>query len=133
MESRCHYITYLRKLGNKWQIYSDNIITEETAIKYGKAAEIEMDISSPLIAKEGEEYCISLNIKNKPQGALMLASLSREEIKYPPSTPVDKFRKSIHCRIVIQFGNLTDQQAEGRITKFPLIILMTAQLAGQHT
>lgn len=93
MESRCHYITYLRKLGNKWQIYSDNIITEETAIKYGKAAEIEMDISSPLIAKEGEEYCISLNIKNKPQGALMLASLSREEIKYPPSTPVDKFRK----------------------------------------
>lgn len=93
MESICHYVTYLRKSGRKWQIYSDNIITEETAIKYGKAAELDMDISSPLIVKGGEEYSIGLNVKNKPKGALVLASLSREEIKYPPSAPVDKFRK----------------------------------------
>lgn len=93
MESRCHYVTYLKKIANKWMIYSDNIITEETAIKYGKAADVDMNILSPLIVKEGEEYCISLNVKNKPEGALMLASLSREEIKYPPSAPVDKFRK----------------------------------------
>ncbi len=93
MESRCHYVNYLRKTGGVWQIYSDNIITEETTIKYGKASEIDMDILSPLIVKGGEEYCISLNVKNKPQGALVLASLSREEIKYPPAAPVDKFRK----------------------------------------
>ena len=93
MESLCHYVTYLRKTGGKWQIYSDNIITEETAIKYGKAAEIDMNILSPLVVKGGEEYCISLNIKDKPKGALGLASLSREEIKYPPAAPVDKFRK----------------------------------------
>lgn len=93
MESRCHYVTYLRKNAGEWQIYSDNIITEETSIKYGKAFDIDMDISSPMIAKEGEEYCISLNVKNKPEGALILASLSREEIKYPPSAPVDKFKK----------------------------------------
>jgi len=93
MESKCHYITYLKKIAGRWMIYSDNIIAEETFIKYGKAADVEMNILSPMVVKGGEDYCISLNVKNKPKGALVLASLSREEIKYPPSAPVDKFRK----------------------------------------
>ncbi len=93
MESKCHYIVYLKKMRGKWQIYSDNIIAEETAIKYGKAQEINMNIVSPPIAKEGEEYCIGLNIINKPKDSIMLASLSREEIKYPPKMPSDAFRK----------------------------------------
>ena len=93
MESICHYVVYLKKVSNKWQIYSDNIITEETAIKYGKATEIDMEVLSPLIVKGGEEYCISLNVENKPKGAIVLASLTREEIKYPPAAPSDIFRK----------------------------------------
>ena len=46
---------------------------------------------------------------------------------------INKFKKSFHCRIVIQFCNLTNQQSEGRVTKFPLVILVTAQFACQHT
>lgn len=93
MKSKCHYIVYLKKTKGKWQIYSDNIITEETAIRYGKAQEIDMDIVSPQIAKEGEEYCIGLDVAKKPKDSFILASLSREEIKYPPKIPADAFRK----------------------------------------
>jgi len=93
MESVCNYVIYLKKTGGRWQIYADNIISESTSIKYGLAQDIKMDIVSPLVAKEGEEYCISLNIKEKPKDSILLASLSREEIKYPPKTPLESFRK----------------------------------------
>ncbi len=93
MESVCHYVVYLKKSNNKWQIYSDNIISEETAIKYGTTEDMKIGIWSPPVVEEGEEYCISLNATNKPKNSIMLASLTREEIKYPPSTPFDAFRK----------------------------------------
>lgn len=93
MESICHYVVYLKKNNGRWQIYSDNIITEETAIKYGTTEDMTIGILSPPVVEEGKEYCISLNAKNKPKNSIMLASLTREEIKYPPSTPFDAFRK----------------------------------------
>lgn len=93
MESRCHYVMYLKKNKGKWLVYSDNIITEETAIKYGKAKDAEIDIISPPVVNEGEEYCITLNIDKKPKNSLVLASLTREEIKYPPALPKDIFKK----------------------------------------
>lgn len=93
MESKSHYVSYLKKTGGKWLIYSDNVITEETSIKYGRAKDIDMEITSPPVAQNGGEYCISLNIQNKPKDVIVLASLSREEIKYPPALPGDIFRK----------------------------------------
>lgn len=93
MESICDYVVYLKKTAGRWEIYADSVIAESTSIKYGNAKDLKMDIISPLIVKQGEEYCISLNVENKPKNSLMLASLSREEIKYPPKMPVDSFRK----------------------------------------
>lgn len=93
MESKSHYITYLKKINNKWLIYSDSVIAEETSIKYGTTLDLNIELSSPLSVNEGEEYCIKLNVPNKPKGSVMLASLSREEIKYPPDIPSDIFRK----------------------------------------
>ncbi len=93
MESVCDYVVYLKKTAGRWEIYADSIIAESTSIKYGNAKDLKMDIISPLVVKGGEDYCISLNIENRPENSLMLASLSREEIKYPPKMPVDAFRK----------------------------------------
>jgi len=93
MESVCDYVIYLKKNAGRWEIYSDSIISESTSIKYGLAKDLKMDIESPLIVKEGEEYCISLNVDKKPKNSIMLASITREEIKYPPEMPVDAFRK----------------------------------------
>lgn len=93
MESKCHYVMYLKKNKGKWSVYSDNIISEETAIKYGKAKDINIDILSPHVVNEGDEYCITLNVEKKPKNAILLASLSREEIKYPPTIPQDIFKK----------------------------------------
>lgn len=93
MESICNYIVYLKKTDGRWQIYADSIISETTSIKYGVMQDMKIDIISPLVAKEGEEYCISLNVEEKPKDSIILASLSREEIKYPPKTPIESFRK----------------------------------------
>lgn len=93
MESKCHYVMYLKKNKGKWLVYSDNIIEEETSIKYGIAKNIDLDIVSPPVVNEGEEYCITLNIDKKPKNSILMASLTREEIKYPPALPKDVFKK----------------------------------------
>ena len=45
---------------------------------------------------------------------------------------VDKGRKRLHGRLVIQLYNFPNEQAKGRITVFPGVILLTAQFTGQN-
>ena len=70
MESVCDYVVYLKKTAGRWEIYADSIIAESTSIKYGNAKDLKMDIISPLVVKGGEDYCISLNIENRPENVL---------------------------------------------------------------
>lgn len=109
MSSKCNYVVYLKKESGKWLIYSDSVITEETSIKYGKANKMKLEINSPLNVKEGEPYTISLSVEKEPQNSFVLASLSREEIKYPPIVPFDKYRKVPQSGTVERIVNANKQ------------------------
>ena len=65
---------------------------EETSLKYGVANDIKMNLITPMFVKSGEEYDLSLKIE-KPEDIVALASISREEITYPPLDYKEKFRK----------------------------------------
>jgi len=65
---------------------------EETSLKYGIANKINMELLSPLKVKNNQEYDVSLKM-DKPKDIMALASISREEIVYPPSDYQEKFRK----------------------------------------
>ena len=62
-------------------------------IKYGVANKIDMELETPIFIENNENYDISLKMPNKPDDIIALASISREEITYPPADYNEKFRK----------------------------------------
>lgn len=92
LDGKSVYNVYLKKINNEWKIISDDILMEETSLKFGVARKIDMDIVTPLLIKNGQEYDLSLKM-NKPKDIVALASISREEIVYPPIEYPEKFRR----------------------------------------
>ena len=92
LEGKSIYNLYLKKENNEWKIVCDDILMEETSLKYGLANKINMNLITPLRVKNGQEYDLSLKI-DKPKDVIALASISREEIVYPPENYQEKFRK----------------------------------------
>ena len=92
LEGKSVYNVYLKKTKDGWKIVSDEILMEETSLKYGIANKIDMELITPVFVKNGEEYDVSLKME-KPEEIVALASISREEIVYPPSDYQEKFRR----------------------------------------
>ncbi|MBQ4647499.1 MAG: hypothetical protein IJB79_09145 [Candidatus Gastranaerophilales bacterium] len=92
LEGTSVYNVYLRKENDSWKIVYDDILMEETSLKYGVANKLDMDLITPLRIKNGQDYDLSLKIE-KPKDLIALASISREEIVYPPTDYQEKFRK----------------------------------------
>ncbi|MBE7707665.1 MAG: hypothetical protein E7Z88_03040 [Cyanobacteria bacterium SIG27] len=92
LEGTSVYNMYLKKENDFWKIVQDDILIEQTSLKYGIANKMDMDLIAPYQVKNNEEYDLSLKI-NKPDDIIALASISREEITYPPQDYKEKFRK----------------------------------------
>ncbi len=83
---------YLKKENDAWKIISEDILMEETSLKYGIAKKINMDLITPVFVKSGEEYDIALKM-DTPKDIIALASITKEEVTYPPKSYDDRFRK----------------------------------------
>lgn len=92
LEGVSSYIVYLKNTDEGWKIVSDEILMEETTLKYGIANKINMDLVTPVFVQNGQEYDLSLKM-DKPEDIIALASITREEVAYPPSDTKEKFRK----------------------------------------
>ena len=93
LEGKSSYVVYLKKnSNNEWKIFSDDILMEETSLKYGIANKMNIDLITPVFVESGKEYDLSLKM-DKPEDIIALASISREEIVYPPVEYEEKFRK----------------------------------------
>ncbi len=92
LDGKSSYVVYLNKTNDGWKIVSDEILMEETSLKYGIANKIDMELITPVFVKNGKEYDLSLKM-NKPEDIVALASISREEIVYPPADYQEKFRR----------------------------------------
>ncbi len=93
LDGSSSFVVYLRKMPNgSFKIISDTTMMEQTSLKYGVARKIKMDFKTPVFVQNGKQYDIALTI-DKPEDIVALASLSREEIKYPPVESKEKYRK----------------------------------------
>lgn len=92
LSGKSSYVVYLNKTDDGWKIVSDEILMEETSLKYGIANKINMELITPVFVKNGREYDLSLKM-DKPDDIVALASISREEIVYPPADYQEKFRR----------------------------------------
>ena len=86
------YTMYLKKENNSWKIFKEDIIEEQTTLKYGLARRIKFDLITPKFIENGQDYDLSLKI-DKPRNILALGSISKEEIKLPNNNYNEKFRK----------------------------------------
>ncbi len=93
LKGKSSYLVYFKKDKDKWKIVADEILMEETSLKYGVANKIDMELETPIFIENDENYDISLKMPNKPDDIIALASISREEITYPPADYNEKFRK----------------------------------------
>ena len=92
LEGTSSYVIYLKNTPEGWKITSDEVLMEETSLKYGIANKINMDLVTPMFIKNGEEYDLSLKM-DKPDDVIALASITREEVTYPPADTEERFRK----------------------------------------
>ncbi len=93
LRGKSSYLMYFKKDKDKWKIVADEILMEETSLKYGVAKKIDMELETPIFIENDKNYDISLKMPNKPEDIIALASISREEITYPPADYNEKFRK----------------------------------------
>lgn len=86
------YTMYLKKENNTWKIVKEDILEEQTTLKYGLARRIKFDLITPNYIENGKDYDLSLKI-DKPRNVLALGAISNEEIKLPNENYNEKFRK----------------------------------------
>lgn len=91
IDSESTAIYYLKRFSNEWRITSDFVINEKTAMRYGLAKFIPMQLDSPSIVAPDEEYTAILKI-NLPNTYKALVSIDNEPISYPIGKNPDTFR-----------------------------------------
>lgn len=85
-------VYHLKKINNSWVIAGENILEEKSALKYGDARFIKMDLSAPSFVNAGQEYTSELKI-DLPEEDIVIASINREKMVQPASKSEDAFRR----------------------------------------
>lgn len=88
--ARCIY--HLKKDGGKWLITSEDILEERSALKFGDARFIKMELNAPTLVGAGKQYTAELKI-DMPKDQIVIASISSEKIVQPVEKPSEKYRK----------------------------------------
>ena len=92
LRSSANSIYYLQKFGNKWLITAEQILNEESQLKYGDARFIKMDLKAPNMVSAGQEYSASLDIElGEDESAI--ASIENQEIIHQIGKPKEIFRQ----------------------------------------
>lgn len=82
---------YLQKFGDKWQIVSEQVLSEKSALRYGDARFIKMDLNVPSIVNAGSSYTASLDV-DLADDENAIASIDRQIIIHPSQRNEENFR-----------------------------------------
>ena len=95
--SNCVY--HLEKRGNNWLVISEKIIDETSALKYGEARYINIELNAPKQIGANKYYTTTLKV-DAPKDAHTVASISKENIVYPQVKSEDAFRRLANDNIL---------------------------------
>lgn len=93
LKSTSDSLYYLEKIGDRWLIKSDSIVSEKTELTYGEANDIKIELIVPQLVPANKEYTASLNITVPDKKMLTIASIGQEKITYPHVNAVEVYRK----------------------------------------
>ncbi len=91
LRSNANSIYYLKKSGKKWQIVSEQVLSEKSQLKYGDARFIKMDLNAPRVINAGEEYSAELSIALADDES-GIASIDKQLVIHPLDKPEEAFR-----------------------------------------
>ena len=92
LTSEANTIYYLQKFGKEWKIISEQVLNEKSALKYGDARFIKMDLNTPEIVNAGQAYTASLDLElSEDEDAI--ASIDRQIIIHPQQQSEESFRQ----------------------------------------
>lgn len=91
LTSFANSIYYLQRFGDKWQIVSEQVLSEKSALRYGDARFIKMDLDVPAIVNAGSSYTASLNM-DLSEDENAIASIDRQIIIHPTQKAEENFR-----------------------------------------
>ena len=77
LRSNANSIYYLKKSGKKWQIVSEQVLSEKSQLKYGDARFIKMDLNAPRVTKL---RIMIIKVKNILQNFLLIWQMTKAEL-----------------------------------------------------
>jgi len=92
LHSVANCIYHLKKLNKQWLITAEDIVEERSALKFGDARFIKMELNSPTLVPAGTEYSAELKV-DMPEEQIVIASISRENIIQPVERAAEKYKK----------------------------------------
>lgn len=93
LKSTSDSIYYMEKIGDRWIVNSDSIISECTTLTYGEGNDVKMELVVPQVVPANTEYTASLNVTVPDKKMLVIASIGQEQITYPQVNSEEVFRK----------------------------------------
>jgi ketosteroid isomerase-like protein len=84
-------LVFLRKVGERWLIASDNVLYETALITYGEAVGMPLMLAAPDQVFAGEGYSAKLDV-TLPVRTFAIAGINQEPLVFPHQPAEDKFR-----------------------------------------
>ena len=92
LRSEAHCIYHLKRDKGKWLIAAEDILDERSALKYGDARFIKMELNAPTLIGAGENYSAELKV-DMPADQIVIASIASEKIVQPVEPAPERYRK----------------------------------------
>lgn len=89
--SKSRSLLFFKRIGDSWEITSDDTIWEEANIRYGIGEDVKIILSAPEQVKAGESYSAVVKA-DIPEDTFTIATISNQILEFPHPKVDGKFR-----------------------------------------
>lgn len=91
IHSKSTGIYHLNKIGGKWFISGETLLTDESSLLYGDARFMNIELNVPSQVGAGESYTSTLKV-DTDENTFIIASIERDPVTYPSNLPKGTLR-----------------------------------------
>lgn len=92
LNSTATCVYYLKRINQKWVISAEQVLAEQSTLKYGDARFVKMELNAPSLIGPGEEYTAELRV-DLPKDQIVIASINKERIVQPVQKDEEVFKQ----------------------------------------
>lgn len=92
LNSTATCVYYLKRINQKWVISAEQVLEEQSTLKYGDARFVKMELNAPSLIGAGEEYTAELRV-DLPKDQIVIASINKERIVQPVQKDEEVFKQ----------------------------------------